>query len=247
MGAAGYPGVQIGTCGQVVSQRIGRQLDSPQQDRHVGTDGPGLEIQPHAPPGLAGGQSREINTPRFGAHGAAMENRRRKRQHRTGRRGTRDLIKLAVKCRDRADRHISQGILPTPDRYLERVAKRFGSPVASPGISPAVSGPNVSWTNLENVSSSRPVSGFPSRVGPVPSCSRMPEIVEPPPRCARACCTLSLMPAGRRGAGDDTMAHRPFPAGQPEPVPAAAPRPNPAAAVRADPPGLPDSIRARRC
>ena len=78
------------------------------------------------------------------------------------------------------ERHISQGIRPTPERYFERVAKRFGSAVPRPGISPAVSGPNMSWTNRANVSSSNPVSGFPSKVGPGPSCNMIPENVVPP-------------------------------------------------------------------
>ena len=97
------------------------------------------------------------------------------------------------------ERQVSQGILPTPERYFDRAAKRSASVVPRPGISPAVSAPKVSRTNRVKVSSSMPVSGLPRSVGPGPSCSKTPETPAPSLRRASACSTFRFM--ARRTAG----------------------------------------------
>ena len=76
--------VQVGARGQVVSQRIRREHDAPEDGRSRWCTRPGLEIETHTAPCLAGGQSGPVDPPRLDAGRAAIETGRNHGQHGTG-------------------------------------------------------------------------------------------------------------------------------------------------------------------
>ena len=118
------------------AQRVGRQVGAAEHQRGARPPGPGFQVEPDAPPRLAGRKPREVDPPRLGRDRAAVERRRRQRQRRAGRGGANRPPPARCRAgRSLSDRQVSQGIRPTPERYLERAANRSGSVVPSPGIS----------------------------------------------------------------------------------------------------------------
>ena len=126
--ALGPPGdqcVEVGAGGQVVSQRIGREHDTAEYRRSGRSTRPGLEVETHAAPRLAGSQSGPIDPPRLGAGRTVVQTGRDHGQHGTGGRRLSGFGQFGVERRDRAGPPGEPG----HPSHAGQVARAHGEPI----------------------------------------------------------------------------------------------------------------------